>query len=205
MTFDELQDSWKCQKNEFRLKIEPEILLREVKRNHRNFKSTIFWRDVREVGISFVLIPVFLHFGIKSGLWPLYLLAVICFAVGSFMIIDRQLQKRKTLPPSDSLLDYVNSSLAQINHQIWLLRNVLWWYLAPFTIGILVWFIFCLKNVIRDNLPIIILLFFLICILGTLLLIWRVYCLNQSAISKYLKPRKCELEELLNSLKDNHV
>ena len=204
MTFDELQNSWKSQENDFKLKIEPEILLKEVKRNNKNFESTIFWRDVREVGACFLLIPVFLHFGIKSGLWPLYLLAVICLGVGLFMIIDRILQRRKSQPPSNSLFDYINSSLFQVNHQIWLLKNVLWWSLAPFGIGIFIWYSQCMKNAIRDNLPIKVPFFILVCIIGTVFVFLGVYRLNQLAVQKYLRPRKNELEELLNSLNDSN-
>jgi hypothetical protein len=187
MTLDELQNSWKYQKNDFKLKIEPDVLLREVQRNQRHFENTIFWRDIREAGIGLLLVAVFLYFGIKSGLWPLYLLAILCLWVSVFIVVDRILQKRRQPCPSDSLFGFVNSSLDQINHQIWLLRNVLWWYVAPIGVGLIIWFSS------RSSLLDIVVVIFLS--LG-------VYWLNQWAIRKELAPRKHELEELLNSLKN---
>ena len=48
--------------------------------------------------------------------------------------------KRKPSEPGDPLLESVKESLTQVEHQIWLLRNVFWWYLLPFTISILAFF-----------------------------------------------------------------
>ena len=186
MTFDELQKTWQSQQENYKLKIEPAILLREVQRNQKSFESTIFWRDVREVGIALLCGAVFLYFGIKSELWPLYLLAILCLWVSVFIVVDRRKQKRNQPCPSDSLFDYANSSLGQINHQIWLLKNVLWWYVAPIGVGLIIWF------GSRSSLIDIVVVIFLS--LG-------VYWLNQRAVRKELQPRKEELEELLNNLR----
>jgi hypothetical protein len=41
----------------------------------------------------------------------------------------RHLQKPNE--PDEPLLQCVKNSLTQMEDQIWLLRNVLWWYLLP--------------------------------------------------------------------------
>ena len=203
MTFDELQNTWQSQSN-LKLKIDSDTLLREVKRNKRNFESAIFWRDVREVSVAVMLFFFFLYFGIKHSLWPLSLLAILCLWVSVFMVIDRVVQKRRQPCLSDSLFICIKSSLAQINHQIWLLRNVLWWYLAPLGAGLIIWFSYCgLIVIISEEPSLRYLLFILACIVGTICLYWGIYWLNQMAVRKELLPRKEELENLQRSLENS--
>ncbi|MCK4752785.1 MAG: hypothetical protein KAS75_05010 [Planctomycetes bacterium] len=206
MTFDELQKTWHSQQADPNLAIEPGLLLKEVKRNKEQFDSAIFWRDFREVGVAVVLVVFFLCFGIKHSLWPLYLLALVCLWVAAFIVVDRIVQKRRRPCLSDSLFNCVKSSLAQINHQVWLLRNVLWWYLAPPGVGLIIWFGYCGISIMTSENPHTgYLLFSLGNIVGTILLYWGVYWLNQWTIRKELAPRKNELEDLLNSFKSADV
>ena len=58
---------------------------------------------------------------------------------GSFWWIGMR-HKRRPSEPDEPLLETVQESLTQVEHQIWLLRNVFWWYLLPFTISILAFF-----------------------------------------------------------------
>jgi len=212
MTFDELQKTWQSQSN-FKLKIDSDILLREVKRNKRNFESAIFWRDVREIGAGFVA-SVFLFagcvffwlLGLKNFVWPLLLLTVLGTGVGSFILVDRIVQKRKCPEHGGTLMGYIESSLTQVVHQIWLLKNILWWYLLPLGGGLLIWFSSCGLMVImikgmKASLGY--LFFILACIIGTILLYCGIYWLNQRAVRKELLPRKKELENLQHSLENS--
>jgi len=206
MTFDELQKAWQSQQENYKSKIDSNLILKEVKRNQRHFESAILRRDIGEIGCAVLLIAVSLYFGIKDRLWPMWLLAILCFWVGVFMVVDRIVQKRRQPCVSDSLFNCVKSSLAQINHQIWLLKNVLWWYLAPLGAGLIIWFGYCgISVMISENPTGGYLLFILACIVGTILLYWGIYWLNQWAKRKELDPRKYELEELMNSLKNTQV
>ena len=203
MTFDELQKTWQSQQADPKLAIDPELLLKEIKRNKKSFESTILRRDIVEIGVAFLLVPYFLFGGIKLNAWPLYLLALACLWVGGFMVADRMVQKRRRPCLSDSLFNCVKSSLAQINHQVWLLRNILWWYLLPLEAGFITWFSYRGISVMNksDELPLGDLLY----ILGTILLMWGIYWLNQWAIRKELAPRKHELKERLMSLENTMV
>ena len=87
----------------------------------------------------------------------------------------------------------------QVNHQIWLLRNVFWWYLLPIaaalgiSIGYSTWHArhFGATAVMGW------------CVYGLScgLLYWGIYWVNQFAVRKSLDPRRQELEALLASLK----
>ncbi len=72
MTFDELEKSWQSQQENYKLKIDSNLVLKEIKRNQGSFESAIFWRDVREVGVAIMLVAVFLYFWIKDSLWQMY-------------------------------------------------------------------------------------------------------------------------------------
>ncbi len=198
MTFNELQKTWQKDTSSSKLTIDSDLLLREVKRNKKHFESTIFWRDVREAGGSFVLAVFFLYQSMKLNLWSLYFPALACILVGVFMIVDRVIQKGKLPKSSDSLANCIKISLVQVEHQIWLLRNVLWWYLLPFAIGIALFWGhggWRIRNDSRIGL-----IFIGGCFIGLIILCTGIYYLNQYAVRKELVPRKQELESLLNSL-----
>ena len=136
MNFEELQKKWQAQDAGAQVSLNADLLLKEVQRKQRQFRRTIFWRDVREIGVAAVLVPVFVHSGWKVH-WTLYLCALSCFVVGAFMLLDRRQQKKKTSDQNGSLKDCAATSLAEVSHQIWLLKNILWWYLLPIFVPIM--------------------------------------------------------------------
>jgi len=198
MTFDQLQQKWQSQKSE--LKIDPNLLLKEVRRNKRYIDSAVFWRDAREIGAAFLMFLFFLYFALKLKLWAVYPPALTVLWIGVFILTDRIIQKRKQPKLSDSLLDCIESSLAQINHQIWLLKNLFWWYLLPPNFGIFI-FVGYFVWLFQSRGTLIILLAFAYSILVALTA-WGIYHLNQRAVRKELLPRRQELEQLLSSLKN---
>ncbi|MHC4154588.1 MAG: hypothetical protein ACYST6_06660 [Planctomycetota bacterium] len=198
MTFDELKKTWQSQRTGFKLTIDSDMLLKEVKRNKKHFASAIFWRDVREVGIALPASGFLAYWGLRNSLWPLLLVAFAVAGIGIFMIIDRVIQKRKLPQFAESLTGCIESSLAQVTHQIWLLKNVLWWYFLPPSIGIAVFFAYMIYA-LRD-------LGVLVCIVSIsifaaiMLAYWAGYRLNQYCVRKDLIPRRKELEQLLTAL-----
>ena len=83
------------------------------------------WRDVREVGTSLVMVPVWLALGIGLSLpWTWYLTVPAMLWIAGFMLVDRKRHPRQASEPGEPLLIGANKSLAQVEHQIWLLRNV---------------------------------------------------------------------------------
>jgi hypothetical protein len=87
-----------------------------------------------------------------------------------------------------------------VEHQIWLLRNVLWWYLLPLMVPVFV-FIGHVAWLERDDgwesvfeaVPAV-----AVVVLVTVVIYW----VNQLAVRKVLAPRRDELRNLLASLKD---
>src|SRR4029453_5423254 len=140
MNPDDFKQAWQSQ-SPGHLTISDELLLNDVRRNQRSFASTIFWRDVREVGVAVLLVPVWLYMGAKLHLpWTWYLTIPPVIWGAGFMVVDRRGRKAGRYGPEEPLRRTVECSLAQVTHQIWLLRNVLWWYLLPLIVPVLAFF-----------------------------------------------------------------
>ncbi|MBS0202218.1 MAG: hypothetical protein JSS49_04900 [Planctomycetes bacterium] len=209
MSPDNLQQAWQSQLAQVQLTIDPDLLLKEVRRNQQAFMAAIFWRDVREVGLSLLLIPVWITMGVKIGLpWTWYLTIPVLLWVAGYMLLDRARQNRQSRVSGESLRNCVESSRAQVEHQIWLLRNVHWWYLLPISLSVTafvlhitllmawqigsgeMWALALLAVIVALMLGIV-----------TIVLV-MVYRLNQDAIRLVLEPRRQELETLIGSLRD---
>jgi hypothetical protein len=171
----------------------------------------VFWRDVREIGVGVALVIFFLVFGMKYNAWPDIFLSGCILFVCLFLFMDR-FGCRKNRLPDGTLKECAENSLAEVNHQIWLLRNVFWWYLLPPLVGFVVqglWMEFFLMRGVQEVLegPKTILssvLDFLISLWLPAVLFIGVYWLNQWAVKAELLPRKREVEDLLQSINNGN-
>jgi hypothetical protein len=201
MNPDNLQRAWRSQSSPGRLTINAELLLKEVHRNHRFFGAIVFWRDVREVGVALLLVPAWIYLGTTFVLpWTWYLTVPAMIWVASFMLVDRMRHKRQSPEASDPLFQHVENSLAQVEHQIWLLRNVFWWYLLPLALSVAAFFA-QISWEVRGGGWLAALVAVLAALAGGAAFAW-VYRLNQDAVRSELIPRREELELLLSSLKE---
>jgi len=120
--------------------------------------------------------------------------------VAGYMLTDRMRHKRQSPEPGEPLRQRVESSLAQVGHQIRLLQNVLWWYLLPLAISALA---FSGHVAWQERaggwwtaLAVSIVVALVVAVFA------GVYWLNQYAVRAELEPRRRELETLLMSLED---
>src|SRR5579871_1187205 len=121
MNFEELQKSWQSQDAGKTISINAEVLLNEVRRNQKHFHWIILRRDIIELAVAAFLVPLFTYWGWK-GQWVSYLVAFGCLVVGAYFLVDRWQQRKKTPDLDGSLKDCAATSLAEVNHQIWLLK-----------------------------------------------------------------------------------
>ena len=201
MNPDNFQQAWQGQSSQTRLMVDAELLLKEVQRNQRHFTATIFWRDVREVGTALLMVPLWFYLGVKLSLpWTWYLTVPVLVWVAGFMLADRMRHKRQPPASGEPLRPRVESSLAQVEHQIWLLRNVFWWYLLPIALPVLAFFgqmAWLVRSGGWWTAPVVALL-----VLPAVIALAAAYRLNQDAVRSELEPRRQELETLLMSLQD---
>ena len=202
MNPDDLKQAWRAQTSQTRLTIDADLLLKEVRRNQKAFTAMLFWRDVREVGVCLLMVPVWFYLGAKYSLpWTWYLMVPALLWVAGFMLADRLRHEPHPPEPGEPLSQRVESSLAQVEHQIWLLRNVLWWYLLPPGLAILAFFGQCAWEA-RDCGGWLAALVMAGMVAVEVLVFAGVYWLNQRAVRSELEPRRQELQALLASLKD---
>ena len=194
MNFEALQKAWQAQDANARATIDTDALLKKVRRDKNQFWRIIFWRDVREVGAAFLGTWYFFNRGLRNHDWTDCLMALACFGVGVFMLVDRRLQSRKKPVASDSLLAGIESSLQEVNHQIWLLKNVSWSYLLPL---FATWLISVAVTSWQERHTTSKLIGWGVYVAFGILMYWYIYRLNQNAVKKSLRPRKHELEALL--------
>jgi hypothetical protein len=198
---DELKGAWQAQATPGPLRVDAGLLREELRRRQRAFAATIFWRDVREVGVCLLLIPVWIYLGIdRSFHWTWYLMVPALVWIASYLLADRLRAGRRQPEPSEPLRRHVEASLEQLNRQIRLLRTVFWWYLLPIALAKLAfvghdawdgrsggwWMLLAMSEVLG---------------LGVLV-IAGVYWLNQYVVRTDLEPRRRELEAMLTSLED---
>ena len=201
MNPDNLKQAWQSQPAQPRLTIDAALLLRMVQQNHRQFSATIFWRDVREVVVGVMLVPTWLILGYFMALpWTWYLvLPGVVWGFG-FIVWYRLRHRRPPPEQSASLRECVQRMLVDVENQIWLLRNVLWWCLLPLTPAMLV-FVGHIGWASRHTgwPAATAMLFTGSVIVGVHAWVWW---LNQYAIRTQLEPKREELEALLNDLEE---
>jgi hypothetical protein len=210
MKFEDLQNQWQKEGANAAVQINYDILLKEVKRGKSYFDAMVFWRDVREIVVGVALVIFFLVVGIKHDFWPLLFMSGCILFICLFLFMDR-IRNTKNRLTDGTLKDCVGNSLAEVNHQIWLLRNVFWWYLLPGLLGFLVmsfWMEIFINRGVQASLgePKTVLssmLDFLVSLWLPAALFVGVYWLNQWAVKAELLPRKKELEDLLCSIDDS--
>jgi hypothetical protein len=197
MNPDDFKQAW--QRQTPHLATEPQLLLQELRRNEQQFSAMIFCRDAREIIVALVLLPVWVWMGISlSSPWTWYLAMPGIAWVAGFLVVDRKCHKPRAPRPGEPLRECASRSLEQVEHQIWLLRNVLWWYLLPLMVPVFVFFCHLAwlgrdegwENVFDMAPPM------AVVALVTVVIYW----VNQLAVRKGLVPRRDELRALLASL-----
>jgi hypothetical protein len=122
------------------------------------------------------------------------------------MVVDRISQRRRRPELTESLAGCIESSLAHVVHQIWLVKNVFWWAILPANIGFAIFFGYLAWGTTHEVVGmvlVIVLLTIFGCFAFCILVTTAIYYLNQYGVRKELNPRKAELEQLLNSLGQN--
>jgi hypothetical protein len=201
---DKYQQAWRAQSSRERVAVDADLLLQEVRRSERAFRATIFWRDFREIGVALLMIPLWFYLGARHALpWTWYLTVPVLVWIAGFMLVYRMRHKQRPGQPDEPLLPCVKRSLAEVEAQIWLLRNIFWWYLLPPTLSISAFFahvVWLSAVATNDWLAALVAATFLF---GFLFGIYAfVYYLNQRAVRTQLEPRRQELLALLASLQD---
>jgi hypothetical protein len=130
--------------------------------------------------------------------WTDGMMALACFGLGVYMLVDGLRQQRQRPKAGDSLKACLETSLQQVNHQIWLLKNILWTYLLPLDIPLVIAILVQSARFRHTGLDAVVGTVFVVGFCA--LVSWGVWWLNQYAVRNNLEPRRRELEALLAGL-----
>ena len=201
MNFDELTHAWQSQDPDKTVAMDVTVLKKLVHREQQNWRLLLLCRDIREMVACCLVVSFTLYAAIAWGFTLAYPLAGAALFIGGFFLVDRALQRSRQPRKEQPLVEFLTRSIDQMDHQIWLLRNVLWWYLLPGIIATAVILGYVFYLVVRDGVSsqadVWALLFLCGVAAGSVWIDMAVYRLNQRAVRDELEPRKQELAELL--------
>ena len=202
MDLDKYQQAWQADESRTKVTIDADLLRQEVQRNQRDFRATTASRDVREISVALLMLPAWFYWGVTEALpWTWYLTIPALLWVVGYILVYRMRHKQEPIRPDEPLLDCVKRSLTEVDDQIWLLRNVFWWYLLPIAVPVMIFTVHLslLKakhwtDALVDANAFVLVFF--------VAFFYLLYYLNQRAVDTQLQPRRQELLDLLASLGD---
>lgn len=193
MTLDDWKDTWQAADESAESALSDEDLLRLVKEQSKAFDQKIRRRDRRE-GIAAALVALLFSTMLLDPSWLVRIGALI--VIGSSAFVYWTLRRARTgyAPPSldQPVAAAIRTEREKVDEQIRLLKTVLWWYLLPPGVGLLLvvvgdaglsWFTLGYG-------------------VGVALLGGGIYYFNQRKVRAHLRPRRKELTRLLRQVEE---
>jgi hypothetical protein len=196
MNLDELNREWRATNEVAATMEQREQLIAATCRRVERIWGCILRRDIRETIAALVVIIFFGQYCYFAPNDHVVSKTGAAFLVCWALFIIYKMHRTRTVQRPTSLdapvCEFCRIELDRLDRQSQLLRSVLWWYIAPCTIGVNTMFIglagFGMASLVYGIL--------------TLLLAWGIYALNMRAVAKELAPARNELASLLSQLGD---
>ncbi|MEW6306865.1 MAG: serine hydrolase domain-containing protein [Verrucomicrobiota bacterium] len=191
---DALKELWRAQRIESAPPLPDAAQLAGMNARLKRMDRTLFWRDCREnIAAVFVMAVFGLYFFLFPA--PLARVGSAIVVLSGLVVMAYPFWRKRRVPkavPEASLMQSLESELRKVEVEIALLRSVLWWYILPGAVGVLV-FVAGLNHSRAMPLSVFTLPFtFFIIALDAC-----IYWINQLACDKRLLPLKHELESFL--------
>ena len=138
MNLDDFKEPW--QQRQRALDGRVDHVIKKVRSRMAGFDRTIWWRDMRESLAAILLIVWYCYdlFQQQSALAKCGAGLGIVACVFILAVLHWARVKGKGARPDLPVEDYRWAELDRVDRQIWLLRNVHWWYLGPLLIAVAV-------------------------------------------------------------------
>lgn len=201
MNLDDAKDLWTSEQDSAppamsARSLSDDELLRFVKENAAAFDRRLWRRDLLE---SIAAVAVFLFFGwilLRDPSWWTRSGALLLMAGSAYVFWRLRRARTRYASPSSSdrpVAEVLRTERAKVEEQIQLLDTVLWWYLAPITLGALLivvgsngWTWSALMQAVL-----------------VLLVAGALYLLNQRGRRCTYEPRREKLTRLLEEVQEN--
>ena len=202
MKFNELRETWQSQDGNETIPINVSTISKLIRREERYWNFILLRRDIGEILAGLLASLAFLYGAVFKDIFWLFPMVLASLFVCGFFIVDRARQRKRQPSQDQPLVEFIEKSIAQNDHQIWLLRNIMWWYLLPLGISMLIFLGSCLFSLLQDGLATSIdywaLAFIIAIASAAIMFFWWIYSLNQRAVKRELLPRKKALKDLLD-------
>lgn len=172
----------------------------------RRLERRLLVRDAIEVAAALLVAFAFGRMAWLAPLgWPFAAAALLALGVGGFFVVDRVRRRRR--PPVGDVAAALRRSLADVEHQMRLLGNVTWWYLAPLGAAVLLVFGATLwgfrTEVPAEAWPVV--RWFVAAVFAVVLALvaaffWRVRAMNLRAVETELRPERDAIAAVLAEL-----
>lgn len=187
-----LKELWRAQSIEPAPALPSSTQLAEMAKRVSSLNRTLFWRDCREnIAALFVLACFGVYFFIIPA--PLARVGSVIVILWSLLVMAYPIWRKRRVPkaaPDASMMESLECELRKVEVEIGLLRSILWWYILPGTVGVML-FVAGLGSSLT---------FKIVFALVVIALDAFIYWLNQVAVDKRLLPLKKELQSLLHSI-----
>ena len=193
MLDQELKKIWQNSPQEEQLKFNHSKLLMDMDYSLKNFERDVRNRDLREVIVSILLMPVMvaIAFFIPAFLSKIGI-ALIVLALAFIVFKLKNVKKyKKEIDPVGSVKEQLLGMRHYVIKQKDLLDNVLYWYLLPLFIGIVLFFIGLGDSVLKTTL-----------LIGIAVVVCAgIYWINKKAVKEYYGPLLAKLHTAIELLK----
>lgn len=192
MNDDELKQLWRQQPLR-KPDVSSQQLISAVHTQTSRLRRALGARDLREMAACVFVVIIFGIFYFTVYRSPVSRFGVLVVIGSSIFIAWKLIHTRRTAAPALSGATVVESLQAELNAvraQSRLLRSVLWWYLLPLAVGVLLCSWGSPSGVLAGNIG------YTIFVIALNVFIYR---LNQRARAKQLLPVEAQLESLIRS------
>lgn len=194
-TFDDWKDTWQAA-GDADPTLSDEELLGLVKERSEAFDKKIRRRDRRE-GIAAALVFLFFSLQLLDPSWVVRIGALVVMGSSAFVYWTLRRARTGHAPPTPEkpVAEAIQAEREKVEEQIRLLEGVLWWYIAPLAVGLLM--------VVAGNAG----LSWFTLGYGTFVLAVGagVYYLNWREVRTNLRPRRDELTRLLRQVEERQA
>lgn len=194
MTLDDYRDAWKEEAAPARRDPDEEELLASVRERSDAFERKIRRRDLLETLAAVLVAAVFGYEAATAATWLARIGAAVVVASAGFVVW--WLRRARTAGPSRDVdrpvADRLRAERERVDVQIRLLESVLWWYLAPLALGMVLFVLGLASGPAATAVT-----------LGVIVagcgVVWWV---NRRALRREFRPRRRELTRLLAQLEE---
>lgn len=192
MLEEELKRIWSTSTQQERVKLDKALLLQDMDKQLKSLDRGIKFRNALEIGVAIFLLPMFLVTAIFIPFLFSKIGSVVLMGFCAFLIY--KLRKVRANKPTDVALplkEYLQAQRLYLQQEMHLLATVAYWYIAPFVIGVSLFFI-GFAEIKTEGLW--------LKIIGVVVLGVVVWFINQREVEKRLRPMLEKLNHTINSL-----